>query len=242
MAPAVDLVVAALILLLAAGVQGFLGFGFGIIAMSGLTVSHDLLHAAGVVNLTGMVLTGSVLWQLRAHTLWRHTARLAPWIVLGVIGGVAAVQQLDRTWMVRSLAITVVAISAWNLLAPALRAPRSRVIDAVVGIISGVFGGAFNTGGPPLVAHLYAQDEPPEALKATIQALFLTISLSRVPVAAAQGLMGPTVWRDAALGAPFVVAGLLLGIAVGRRVSPEHFRRAAWVGLLALGLALLVAG
>jgi uncharacterized membrane protein YfcA len=164
---------------------------------------------------------------------------MLPALLVGVVLGVTALSRLDRTWMVRALGVTVVAISALNLVAPALRAPAGRAADLVAGLVGGLLGGAFNTGGPPLVAHLYARHEAPEVAKGTIQALFLSISLTRLPVATAQGLMTGPVWRDAALAAPFVVGGLLVGLRLGRRLHAEHFHRVSWIGLGTLGLALL---
>ncbi len=233
----------ALIVLFAAAVQGFLGFGFGIVAMSGLTLSVDLLHAAGVVNVTGMLVTSSVFWALRHGTLWRRVGRILPGMVAGVAIGVTALGHLDREWMVRALGVTVVGISAWNLLARGLRPPRdARIVDLGVGLVSGMLGGAFNTGGPPLVAHLYRRPEPPDSIKATVQVLFLSVGLTRLPLATAQGLMDASIWRDSLLAAPFALAGLALGIAAGRRLGAERFRRVAWVALGTLGLALLASG
>jgi hypothetical protein len=237
-----DLATACLIVALGAALQGFLGFGFGIAAMSLLTLSHDLLHAAALVNVTGLFVTGTLLFTLRRSALWRRALQILPGLLVGIVVGVLALRHVERAWMVRLLGATVIGISAWNLAAPRLHPPRSRALDLGVGLLSGLLGGAFNTGGPPLVAHLYAQREAPEAAKATIQALFLTTSLTRLPLSAAQGLVAPAVWRDATLAAPFAVAGLALGVALARRVGPEQFRRAAWVGLGALGVVLLVSG
>lgn len=229
----------ALFLFVASLVQGFLGFGFGIVAMTGLTMSHDLLHASGVVNLGGLALTSAALVTLRAHVMWGTALRIVPGILVGVLLGVAALKSLDREIMVRALGATVIAISAWNLLAPSLKMRESALRDGIVGLLGGLLGGAFNTGGPPLIAHLYRRPESPEAIKATIQVLFLTIGAARAPVAASQGLMTGPIWRDSALAIPFILVGLLLGIQLGRRVHADHFRRISWIALGALGLALL---
>lgn len=228
------------ILALAAVVQGFLGFGFGIVAMSGLTLSHDLLHAAGVVNLAGLLVSGTVLWRLRAHVLWRPALRMLPAIVVGVVIGVTALRSLDGELMVHVLGGTIAVISAWNLWTPRLRHEESVPADVGLGLLGGVLAGAFNTGGPPLVAHLYRRPDPPDAVKATIQVLFLTMSGCRAPVAAAQGLMSAAIVRDALLAAVFVVAGILVGVRLSHRLHPDHFRRVAWTALGALGLALLL--
>lgn len=234
-------VLTAALLLLAAGIQGFIGFGFGIVAMVGLTLSRDLVHAAGVVNLTALLLTATILATLRRHVLWRSAARILPGILVGVLLGVTALRALDRELLVRTLGACVIAFSAWNLWSPRVWTRETPVWDGVAGLVSGMLGGAFSAGGPPLVAHLYRRPEPPDAIKGTLQALFLATALTRVPVAASQGLMAGPVWTEAALGAPFVLAGLFSGIALGRRVAAQRLRRIAWVGLGLLGGVLLLA-
>lgn len=233
---------ASLLILAAAGLlQGFLGFGFGIVAMSGLTLSQDLVHAAGVVNLVGWVATSGQLWTLRAHTVWGTVRRIAPTLVLGVALGVTALRTFDSTLMVRALGITTVAIAAWNLIRPTLRAGRSgAAFDAAIGLISGVLGGAFNTGGPPLIAHLYRGPETPDQIRATIQALFLTISTSRALISASQGLFDRAVLVDSLFSIPAMGVGLLLGFALSRRVGAERFRGASWVALGVLGAVLIL--
>ena len=236
------LALAAAILGIAAVTQGFFGFGFGIIAMTGLTLSADVVHAAGVVNVTGIALTSSLVLRLRRGVLWPLMARVVPPLLVGVAVGVLALGALDRGVLVRLLGVTVVGIAIWNLVSPRLQQRESRAQDLAAGLLAGLLGGAFNTGGPPLVAHLYRRGEAPESLKATVQALFLTMGASRLPIAASQGLMSGAVWRDALLAVPVVVAGSYAGLALARRLPAERFRRACWVGLGGLGAALLVIG
>lgn len=228
------------IVAVAAVVQGFLGFGFGIVSMSGLTLSHDLLHAAGVVNLLGLLVSATVLWRLHAHILWPPALRMLPAILVGIFVGVTTLRLFYGEAMVHLLGGSIAAISAWNLWSPRLRHRESVAGDVGLGFLGGVLAGAFNTGGPPLVAHLYRRPDPPDAVKATIQVLFLAMSLCRAPVAAAQGLMTQAIVRDALLSSALVVAGILLGIRLARRLPAVHFRRVAWTALGSLGLVLLL--
>lgn len=223
-------------------VQGFFGFGFGILAMSTLGFGAELVHAAAVVNVSGLVLTGWMALDLRAHVLWRLYVRILPSLAIGVGLGVTALSRFDDAIMVRILALFVVGISVWNIASPSLRTVESRWLDGAAGLLGGLFGGAFNTGGPPLIVHLYRRQEPPDALKATVQILFLSISVLRLPMAAAQGHFDAAVWRDVAIGVPAVVGGAWAGLRVARRIDPNRFRRICWMGLAALGVALLVAG
>lgn len=227
------------VLFAAALCQGFFGFGFGILAMSGLTAIHDLIHAAGVVNLSALLLTGSHALHLRRAILWPVVGRILPGILVGVVLGVAALGAFEGELMVRLLGATIVAIAVWNLAAPSLRTRDSALWDAGAGLLAGLLGGAFNTGGPPLVAHLYRRADAPEALRATIQTAFLTIGLARLPVAASQGLMARAVWWDALASAPVVLAALFAGAVLARRLGAERFRRWSWVAFGLLGLVML---
>ena len=234
-----DLAASAAILAIGALSQGFLGFGFAIVAMAGLTLSSDLLHAAGVVNLTGILAAASVLIALRREVLWRPALRMIPGVLVGVVLGVSALGALDRDFMVRTLGVTIIAISLWNLRTPTPRAGEAPIWDGFAGLLGGLLGGAFNTGGPAIVAHLYRRPDSPQAVKATNQLIFLTMGLARLPTATAQGQMTSSIWIEAAIMVPILMAGLLLGIRLGRRVSPTQFRRISWLALAAMGAALV---
>ena len=240
---AISLAISLAALAFAAGVQGFLGFGFGIVAMTILAFGFDLVHASGVVNLTGLVVTVGMLWRLRDAVLWPVARRMIPWIAVGVFAGVTALGTLDRGVMLRCLGAVVIGLAAWNLIAPRLATREPPLfIDAGVGMIGGALGGAFNTGGPPIIAHLYRRREGPDALRGTLQVLFLSISLLRAPVAWSQGLMAAEVWSHAAWGIPVVLLGQRAGAALGARVPVERFRPVTWAALGLLGAVLLVRG
>jgi uncharacterized membrane protein YfcA len=231
-------VVTSLLVLLASFVAGVFGFGFGIVATAGLSLTMDLVHAANVVNVVSPFVTASLFWQLRSHVRWPLVRRIAPWLLAGVALGVLALASLNAPLLVRTLGVLVIAVALWNLSARPLRVPETRLSDAVAGGLSGLFGGAFNSGGPPLIAYVYSRPATPDQMKATLQALFLCSTFSRMAFASAQGVMEPSAWVEALLATPLALAGQWAGHALSTRLPSERFRRLAWVGLLGLGLAL----
>lgn len=240
MLPLADAIPSLAILLVASLIQGFFGFGFGIVAMSCLTLTQDLVHAAGVVNITGMLGISWIAFQLRRHVMRRLVLRMLPPVVVGVLLGVTALRHLERDLMVSILGVSVLLISGWNLARPRLAPSESPRLDVGVALLGGMLGGAFNTGGPPIIIHLYRRPENPEAIKATILWVFLAISLSRLPIAVAEGLIDGPIWAEAAIAAPAVVAGAAVGVVLARRIPPDRFRRTCWIALGLLGVVLLV--
>ena len=232
----------AAIVLFASFLAGLFGFGFGIVATALLSLALPLAHAANLVNLASPFVTASLFWQLREHVDQRSVLRIAPWLALGVVGGVLALAAIDSRLLVRVLGAFVVAVALWNLIAKPLRVPESVLGDAIAGGLSGLFGGAFNSGGPPLIAYVYSRPGTPDQLKATLQALFLVSTFARMAFASAHGVMHAGILAEAALATPFAVAGQYFGHALSTRLSGERFRRLSWMGLLALGAVLLARG
>lgn len=225
----------------AAFVQATLGFGFSLLAMTVLALLHDVPHAAAVVNVAGSILIIAMAIALRDAIAWPYVRRVLPWAVVGVIGGVSLLSALERDVAVRLLGASVCAIALWNLVAHPAPAGRPRPVwNAVAGLASGTLTGAFNQGGPPLIAHLYRRPYAPDALKGTAQFIFMITGLVRLPVAAAHGHVTAAVLREAAAGLPFVALGMVVGMRAARHLDAARFQRLSWAGLALLGLYLVI--
>ena len=225
----------------AAFVQATLGFGFSLLSMLVLALLHDVPHAAAVVNIAGSILIIAMCFTLRGAIAWPYVRRVLPWAVLGVFGGVSLLSALDRDVAVRLLGASVAAIAAWNLLAhPRPGGPPGAVWNAVAGFASGTLTGAFNQGGPPLIAHLYRRPYPPDALKGTAQFIFMITGLVRLPVAAAHGHVNTAVVLEAAVGLPFVALGMAVGLRSARHLDAARFHQISWAALSLLGLYLVI--
>jgi hypothetical protein len=226
------------ILFLAALAQGFLGFGYGIVAMGGLSLMQEMQHSASVVNVTGLVTTAGLALALHRHVDWRLVRRLAPGIGLGIVLGVYALGALDARPLKILLGVSIAAIAAWNLSAWRPRGRAPGWYDAPVSLLSGLFTGMFNMGGPPLIAHVYRRDEAPDVLRATIQTILLVSVSLRLASAFANGMLTDAVWRDSAIGVIASVAGAASGLLLGRRISAQRFQRTSWFALALLGVGI----
>jgi uncharacterized membrane protein YfcA len=234
--PDVEISVIAAVLCLAAFAQGFLGFGFGIIAMGVLSLIGDPLHAAGVVNIAGLLQTTWLVIVLRRGVLWKVALRIVPGAAAGIVVGLLTLSQLSTPMLLRILGLTILAFSMWNLSRWRPSSDPSPAWDTPVGFVSGGFTGLFNTGGPPIIAHIYRRPDPPETLIGTVQVIFLFSALTRLPGAFSLGMLTPAVWHDAVLSLVFVLGGVWGGRRLGQRLDPERFRRVSWIALALFGV------
>lgn len=228
------------VIALAAFTQGFLGFGFGILAMGILSVTRDLYYATALVNLTGLVLCLVILWPLRRRILWPRMAPVLLLLAPGIFLGVQILVSLDPAWLRRILGLTILGFAAWSLLDRKKLRRLSGFWSLPAGLGSGILSGAFNMGGPPVIVYFYRQPFSSEEIKASLQAVFMVSGLLRLPLVGAKGMLTSQVLTHSLLCAPAIVAAALLGIFLCRRVSPEKFRAAVWVVFGVMGLYLVL--
>lgn len=206
--------------------------------MAVLALTLGVFTASGVVNITGMIQVGWVAWALRQHIRWSYILRLLPGVVCGLGIGLFTLKNADPTWLIRALGITIAGIALWNLVSKRRHGLGSPIWDFCIGFSSGAIGGAFNTGGPPIVAYLYQRPDPPEVLKATVQMNFLIFTIIRLSAATSVGLIDMEIVRLALMLSPVIVAGAVFGLALSREISPERFRTSSWLALGIMGIVL----
>jgi uncharacterized membrane protein YfcA len=229
-----------LVLFLASIARSTFGFGDALLAMPPLTM---LLGARAAVPLVAVaiVIPGIVIpWRDRQHVIWREAKALTLGSIPGLVLGVLVLRRADDTtvrWLVGCATITY---ALWALL---LRRAEVRAGPRWVwlfGFLSGLFGGAATTGGPPAVMYASLRGWPPAIARATLQAFYLFLCFAVVIGHVASGL-----WKEhppilVLWAAPAIVLGVLIGERLHRRLDPARFWSALHVILLALGLALLL--
>jgi uncharacterized protein len=235
----------AAITLLAAVVNGALGYGF-----SSITVPIALLFLANrVLNpalvLIEVVLNAYVLWNNREAlgAVWRRVTPMVIGLIPGVIAGTAIVSQVHPGWLRFSTFIVLLPLIL--LQAAGYRRPirSERSAGLVFGSGLGVLYSVTTISGPPLAIMLNNQGFAKKEFRAALGVVRLAESSMTAVAYLYAGLYSST-----SLGLiPWIVPSIVLGVPIGafiiRRVRSETFRRIcmsfdAWV--VAFGLSRLL--
>lgn len=106
----------------------------------------------------------------------------------------------------------------------------------VLGLVSGAASGAFNAGGPPLVAYCYARPWSKERVVALLQVIFIVGAVLRLVTMLGGGLFTASVVQAITWGALPVFLTLMAGTALLHRTAPEKLRTCVFIfiGLIAL--------
>ena len=236
----------ACVTLVAAAVQGALGFGFTLLAVSFFLLiiqSGDAVQLLIVINLAISLALIGRLWRNVNRALW---TRLVIGAFLGFPLGLMAFQNADVDQLKVMVAATLLTFVAWTVLQRwstqhgSDATPRFRTPSAIgVGALAGGMTTALGMPGPALVLYLTAVGVGKEATR-SISLTFFVVSygVALILQAATVGV-STGVWVTAALLVPVAGVGALLGHVLARRVSETLFRRAVLTLVAATGAYVL---
>ena len=230
-----------LVLAVAEAVYVLLGFGAGLIAVGLLALLLPELRDAVVILL--LVNLPAELYIVR--TSWRKISWRGVWILFtGVAVGIPLGSWLlrfgDPAFLLTVLGVFLVAVGAIFVLSPSRRRRNHhRWVAPPVGLLSGVLTGLFGTGGPPLVLYYQLGGSDKTAFRGHLMAIFLLMTMIRVPSYAALGLINaPRLWSALAV-LPAVLLGAFIGNRIHLSLEEDSFRRLVSGAMLIIGLLLL---
>lgn len=229
------------ILAFAGFTQGLTGFGFGLVSMALLPLALPLKDAVVVVAALNVAACATTLFATRRHFSWRRGAGLALGSCAGVPIGFQALVHLDSQMLLHALGAVMGLFAVSELfLARRFRPQFPTWVGFPVGLVSGGLGGAFNIGGPPVIAYAYLQPWAKEEIVATLQLVFGTSALIRLALVGHSGLLRSDLLQLALLALLPMLAGIALGGRLLQRVPREPLKFAVFVFLLVMGAKYLL--
>ena len=224
---------------LAAIVRGYSGFGFSLLAITALSL---VLSPAEIVPSLFMLEVAASLHLLPGiwkDIHWRSIALLLAGCLIGTPIGVWLLAHVPVPPMLVALGIFVLisALLLWRGFT--LKTMPGRAASVVTGVVSGLFNGAFSTGGPPVIIFYFASPAGTIAGRASLITYFLGTDIIALPLLAHEGLVTREAFIRALIFLPALLAGVWLGAHSFRGADPATFRK--WVLLILAVLAVLTA-
>lgn len=229
----------AAVFLLAGVVKGVVGMGLPTVAVGLLALWMAPAEAAALLIVPSLVTN---VWQMRP---WGRLApmlrRLWPMqagVVAGTLAGAWCFGAPVGTWAPVALGLALIAYAGWSLSGKRLSVPpeTERALGPVVGAVTGLVTAATGVFVVPAVPYLQALRCSSDEL---IQAMGISFTVSTLALAAGLQMGGAgsgAAWALSLWMLLPALAGMALGTALRRRLSPPLFRRCFLFGLLLLGL------
>ena len=212
------------------------GVGMSKSGLAGLGMVHIVIFAAifGARASTGVLLPLLVLGDIFAVAFvgkevdWRMVAKLLPPALGGIVVGWFLLDRLDEG----AIKPVIGGIILWLTLLQSARLwrptwfghfPHADWTGWLAGALAGVTTMIANAAGPIIAIYLLAVAYPKNALIATAAWLFLILNVVKLPFSWHLGLITPATLLVNLLLAPLVLAGMLAGKWVVKRIPQRLF-------------------
>jgi uncharacterized membrane protein YfcA len=233
------------VLLLNFTLRGSLGFG-GALGLPLLALVIPVKVLAPAWSLVGIVSSAAIVGRGRKHVARREFLGLLPGCALGVAAGLFFFKALDAVLLARALGAFIILYaiySLWMSTRPPGSAPPvpPKVLRPAASFLSGAVGTIFGSMASIFFAmYLDAGGAGKHALRATLSAMLMTLSVARTVGYAAVGELTLDSVLLCAASLPAMGIGLLVGDRIHTGLSQAAFQRLVCAALAACGVALLL--
>mmetsp|Transcript_3759 Transcript_3759/g.6568 ORF Transcript_3759/g.6568 Transcript_3759/m.6568 type:complete len:458 (-) Transcript_3759:719-2092(-) len=241
-----------LIVALSMGVSAFTqaltGFGFAIVSVSLLSQQSWITNSSVFEDIQPIAacfgfFVGTFLVLPEFNKVdFRQIAPVAIASVCAAPVGALALNVIDEGLALRALGGLIVGFVVY--LFSGLKPPKwfaSQSGSVFWGSLAGLFGGAFDIQGPPLVFYAQATDWDPERLRRNVLAIVTINSLAVIIMDAFSGRLEDYYVKDFLVsGFPLVFLGVLAGKALSTRLNPLVFKRIVLTTCALMGGRLLL--
>lgn len=225
--------------------QSSIGFGFALIALP-LMLMFDIPLPEITVTIAVCSLSQRFLSviKLRSHINWKE---ILPVIAMSFIGIPIGIQLLKILAMqsndvVRQY-IGVIVACALIIMYFSKTEPKDKIHPAwayMAGFFSGIMAGLAGIGGPPLIFWIYCHKWHNEKLRVLTMAISIPMTVVRL------GLMLYTFGNPIIIASlkgfmvvPIVIAGVFIGLKIGKMISPKTLKIFAY-GFLGILCAYMI--
>lgn len=215
---------------LAAIVRGYSGFGFSLLTVTALSLALPTAEIVPSLFMLEIAASIHLLPGIWKDIHWRSIGPLLIGCLVGTPLGVWFLANAPAAPMQIALGIFVLVSTALLWRGFSLKSMPSLPASVATGFASGLFNGAFSTGGPPVILFYFASPAGHIAGRASLVAYFLGTDMIALPLLAREGLINWEVAIRAAVFLPVLIAGVWVGARSFRGADPDVFRR--WVLLL----------
>ena len=157
----------------------------------------------------------------RRHAAANKLFAMAPWVVVGMGGGWAALYLPER--ILRPMVGVIVLVMLTLYLYRRYKSDLRPAHGGIYGMAAGFATTVANAAGPVMNLYLLTKQLPKEEFIATGAWFFFVINLAKIPIYASVGLFSKTSLAFDALLAPAVLLGALTGRWLLGRIPPKVF-------------------
>jgi len=222
-------------------VKGLCGFANSLIFTSALSFSQSNINISPVELVLGYPSNLLQAWKGRANIKWKLCIPPSVLILLGNIPGILFLKNANVQGLKVFLGFVVAAIGIEMLLRDlsTKKWKESKILLAIIGILSGIICGLFGIGAP-LGAYIGKTTDDTQSFKANIGVIFVVENTFRIVMYACMGIITLATVKQSVMLLPFMLLAMFAGMASSKFLSEKIVKKLVIVLLIVSGMALVL--
>jgi len=205
------IVMSGMIILLAAIIRGFSGFGFALVAVPLLSMIMPPLSFVPIIFGMQVIAVLPGFKQTLQDVQWSQVVPLIPGGFLGTWGGLLILYRLNPEIIGIIIAIAVVLVAVFLLKGLRLSRQFSIFEITIIGILAGLLNGSASLPGPPVILAQLVTPNTDKMVRSNLIIFFTILSLLGIVSIISSGKLNETHVYLMATSAPFLILGTWLG-------------------------------
>jgi uncharacterized membrane protein YfcA len=222
-------------------VKGMCGFANTLVFSSIMSFTSNNINITPVELIVGYPSNIYIAWKERKGISPKVCLPLACFVIIGIIPGVLFLQTGDTEVIKTLFGFVVVFLGIEMLLRERQKEKRksSRLLLAIIGIISGMLCGLFGIGAF-LVAYISRTTDNQQQFRGNICIVFLLENTVRIILYSLTGILNFGILKQAILLLPFMVIGLVIGMLLSKKSTEQFVKKLVIILLILSGISLIV--
>lgn len=231
-----------LIAFLGGFVQGLTGFGVMLVALPLMALLLDIKTAIPLIILLGVVINLMLLRQLRGHFAVKRWLPIIAASYPGIPIGIYIHKTVSQRPLEILVGIVLLVMCANNWFNFRPERPISSLWAPVSGFLAGFLAGSIGASGPPVVIYTSLQPWTKAEIKSTLVAFFMINGIGVFCFYFFHGFFTPRILGLFGWCVLPLMAGVLAGMRLFRRINDRLYRHAVLWLLGLLGILMLCKG
>ncbi len=197
----------------------------------------SLVKASALSTAIVLQLSSTLAWRYRKHCQWKIVLQTAFFYLITSSIAVLLSPYLPTLLLKRVFGGFLICLSAYFLLVEGKFQIKANFTSALIcGGLSGVTGGLFGIGGPPMVIYFLAGLDDKLSYIASIQLFFFLTGSYTMLLRVINGIYTADLLIYTAIGMVAIHVGKLIGIRIVDRINTEMMRKMVYIVLGISGL------
>jgi uncharacterized protein len=180
-----------------------------------------------------------MVWRERKAIDWKVCLPLAAQVLIGNIPGIILLKNVDTRTIRLVFGFVIIALGIEMLVRGQMKkTDSSKIVLALIGIISGVLCGLFGIGAL-LAAYMGRVTDNSRSFKANICVVFIIENTFRMVVYSFTGIITLHIVKQAVVLMPFMVLGLFAGMKSSSVLNENIVKKIVIIMLIVSGIALV---